>query len=66
MTDMATAKKSTTKVTITSQSAPTNKKVASNNNLKKGFSKADLHKALREYFGFEEFKGNQEAIILTC
>ncbi len=30
---------------------------------KKQFSKSDLYKILKDYFGFDSFKGNQEAII---
>lgn len=30
-----------------------------------GITSVDLHKALKSYFGFDSFKGNQEAIILN-
>ncbi len=63
---MATAKKASGKIKITGIEAEVNTKPASKTkSTKKVFSKADLQKALREYFGFDGFKGNQEAIILN-
>src|SRR5213075_1150676 len=57
--DMATttAKKSTAKP---SPSNGRSAKIKEPSAIKKGI---DLHKALREYFGFDKFKGNQEKII---
>lgn len=51
--------------------ATTTKKAAANkapkakkiNSKKSSFSSAQLHEALQEHFGFDAFKGNQEAII---
>jgi ATP-dependent DNA helicase RecQ len=40
--------------------APKAKKI---NSKKSSFSSAQLHQALQEHFGFDAFKGNQEAII---
>lgn len=63
---MATAKKASEKVKITGIEAAVKTKPASKSkSTKQVFSKADLQKALREYFGFDAFKGNQEAIILN-
>jgi ATP-dependent DNA helicase RecQ len=55
---MATAKKSTAKATGSKSSA-----AKANNIEKKTVKGPDLHAALQEYFGFDNFKGNQEAII---
>ena len=63
---MATAKKAISKTKITAKQLKKPATLASSTKTaKSGVSKSDLHKALQEYFGFEEFKGNQEAIILN-
>ena len=63
---MATVKKETSKTKITAKAAGLSKAPAAiSKTASKGVSKETLHKALREYFGFEAFKGNQEAIILN-
>ncbi len=63
---MATAKKAISKTKITAKAIEGTPTLASSTKpAKSGVSKSDLHKALREYFGFEGFKGNQEAIILN-
>ena len=63
---MATAKKAISKTKITAKAIEGTPTLASSTKTaKSGVSKSDLHKALREYFGFEGFKGNQEAIILN-
>jgi ATP-dependent DNA helicase RecQ len=41
------------------------KKVTTTSNNKSSYSSRDLHKALQEQFGFENFKDEQEAIIQT-
>jgi ATP-dependent DNA helicase RecQ len=47
----------------TAKNTKTRKAAPAKTQSKSEFSSADLHKALQEHFGFNEFKGNQEAII---
>jgi ATP-dependent DNA helicase RecQ len=47
----------------TAKNTKTRKAAPAKTKSKSEFSSADLHKALQEHFGFNEFKGNQEAII---
>ena len=55
---MGTAKKAASKTKITGIEAEVKIKPAANvKNTKKVFTKEDLQKALREYFGFDGFQG---------
>lgn len=59
---MATTKKAGSAATVKSAAKPAKSLQAGKDILSKA-SNGDLKEALQEYFGFNQFKGNQEAII---